>query len=252
MPDIAIDGGSLHVRRAGAGDPIVFVSGLGGTAAFWNAQVDALRNRYSVVTYDHRGIGGSTGAPPYTVEQWAGDLLNLADRLALDRFHLVGHSTGGIISQVFAAMHPERLRSLVLGGTWLNPDRRFRDLFALRKEVLVTMGAEAYRMFGDLLASSAPTEGAPPASDTPRDVVLARIDALLAYSEDGYASRIKAPVLVMAAADDHLVPAHLSLELADAIAGSQMLLLEGGGHFFPRTRIDIYNRALADFWASGQ
>lgn len=253
MPDIAIDGGSLHYRRTGKGDAIVFVSGLGGTAAFWNAQVDAFRERHSVITYDHRGIGGSNGAPPYTAEQWAGDLLKLADHLALDRFHLVGHSTGGIISQIFAAKHPGRVRTLVLGGTWLNPDRRFRELFALRKDVLVTMGEDAYRAFGDLLTSSAPRDGgAAPAADTPRDIVLARIDVLLTHRGDSYAARINAPALVLAAADDHLIPAYLSKELADAIAGSQILLLEGGGHFFPRTRTDVYNKVLADFWASGQ
>jgi aminoacrylate hydrolase len=253
MPAVEIDGGSLHYRREGAGDAVMFVSGLGGAASFWDAQVRAFRDKFSVITFDHRGVGGSTGMPPYTVEQWSADLLRLADHLGLGRFHLVGHSTGGIISQLFAAEHPDRVRTLALGGAWLSPDRRFRDLFALRKDVLVTMGESAYRMLGDLLASSSPWEEdgpAAPSHGTPREIVLARIDALLAYRGDACAARIRAPTLVLAAADDHIVPAYLSQRLAGAIAGSQILLLEAGGHFFPRTRMDRYNAALSDFWAS--
>lgn len=256
MPMVAVEGGSIACQCDGSGEPVVFVSGLGGMGAFWGAQVRAFSDRHAVVTFDHRGVGGSAGTPPYSVAQWAGDLLTIADHLHLERFHLVGHSTGGIISQYFAATHPDRVRTLALGGTWLSPDRRFRTLFELRKDVLTTLGEEAYRAFGDLLASSAEWEqGAsarPP--ETPRDVVLARIDALLAYRGEDHAARIVAPVLVLSAADDHLLPAYQSDPLAKAIAGARTMRFDGGGHFFPRTRAAAYNNALSHFWAeaSGQ
>jgi aminoacrylate hydrolase len=250
MPQIAIAGGALHYRREGEGDAVIFVSGLGGMAAFWLAQIEAFCHRFSVVTFDHRGVGGSTGAPPYSVAQWSGDLLALADYLRLERFHLVGHSTGGIVAQFFAANHPDRVRTLVLGGTWLSPDRRFREQFTLRKDVLLALGEGAYRTLADLLASASAWDAATPAPppDPPRDIVLARIDALLAYRGEDNAGRIKAPTLVVSAADDHIVPAYLSRQLADAVAGSQLLTLAGGGHFFPRTRAGDYNEALSRFW----
>lgn len=256
MPAVAVDGGSIACQDAGAGDPVVFVSGLGGTGAFWGTQIRAFSDRYRVVTFDHRGVGDSSGAPPYSVAQWSDDLLAIADDLGLDRFHLVGHSTGGIIAQLFAATHPDRVRTLVLGGTWLSPDLRFRRLFELRKDVLRTLGPDAYRAFGDLLASSSVWDENARASSagTPRDVVLARIDALLAYRGEPQAARIAAPSLVLAAADDHLVPAYLSVPLANAIAGARTTILDGGGHFFPYTRAATYNDALSGFWAeaSGQ
>ncbi|MGE3991754.1 alpha/beta fold hydrolase [Pseudorhodoplanes sp.] len=252
MPDLDINGGSLRYCHEGAGEAVVFVSGLGGSASFWSTQVATFRERFHVVTFDHRGIGGSSGKPPYTVAQWCDDLLRLVDGLAIDRCHLVGHSTGGIIAQNFAAENPDRVRTLSLGGSWLSPDRRFRELFALRKDVLVRMGDAAYRTLGDMLAASFPRDEAVTAAPTtqpPHEVVLARIDALLAYRGEADAERIRVPTLVVAAADDHIVPSYLSRALADAITGSRLLLLVGGGHFFPRTRSATYNKALSDFWA---
>jgi aminoacrylate hydrolase len=252
MPDLPIQSGLLHYRRDGAGDPVIFVSGLGGNASFWGAQVRAFSDRYSVVTFDHRGIGGSSGPPPYSVAQWSDDLLRLADHLRLDRFHLVGHSTGGIISQVFAAAHPDRVRTLALGGTWLSPDRRFRELFALRASVLAALGNGAYRTLGALVASPdawEETASVAPQPDAPAEIVTARIDALLAYEGAAHVALIRAPTLVLAAADDYLVPAYLSRQLADAMAGSRSTIFEDGGHFFPQTRAPLYNEALSRFWA---
>ena len=125
------------------------------------------------------------GSPPYSIEQWAGDTLRLMDHLKIGRAHLVGHSTGGAIAQVIAAGHPDRIASLVLGGTWARPDARFRRLFEFRARVLREMGPEAYEDLGLTLTLPAglpaDTPSRPSVRHTPPDVVLARIDALLAH-----------------------------------------------------------------------
>ncbi len=254
MPFVEVAGGRIAYDVEGSGDAVVFVSGLGGMAAFWSTQVRRFSPSYRVVAFDHRGVGRSSGAPPYSVLQWSHDLLALLDHAGADRVHLVGHSTGGIIAQTFAVAHSDRVRSLALSGTWLKPDRRFRDQFVFRKEVLSRLGDDAYRMLSDLLAYptpdvTVPVSGKVPMTTQERRIILSRIDALLAYDGEAIAPRIGAPTLVLSASDDYIVPAYLSEAVASAIAGARQVSFDDGGHFFPKTRADDYNAALADFWA---
>jgi len=145
MPLISIGDCSLYYERRGVGFPVLFVSGLAGFASFWQDQVPTFARRFEVITFDHRGIGQSDQARlGWSVERLAVDVVGLMDALRIKRAHLVGHSTGGAIAQVLAIEHPARLASVVLSATWTKTDAYFRRLFALRKEVLQRLGANAY------------------------------------------------------------------------------------------------------------
>ena len=250
------DGIAYEARGVGA--PLVFVAGLGGLGAYWRHQVDFFAARYETVTFDHRGLGGSVKTPPpYTIELLAADTIHLIDELGFDRVALIGHSTGSAICQVIAAQHPDRVAALVLGGGWARGDDRFRLAFKLRKRVLETLGAAAYRELGVLLtaplewgteeslALSSPSPGriAAPAEE----IVLGRIDALLAYDAGDRLKSIRSPTLVLAAADDGLVTPNLSRPLAQEIAGARFTTIDRGGHHFPQTRRELYNRLVDAF-----
>src|SRR3974377_1802127 len=145
MPRISIGDSSLYYERHGMGFPVLFISGLGGFASFWQDQVATFGTRFEVVTFDHRGIGQSDQARlGYTIERMAADVVGLLDALRIKRTHVVGHSTGGAIAQVLAIEHPNRLASVVLSATWTKADAYFRRLFTLRKEVLLRLGPRGY------------------------------------------------------------------------------------------------------------
>lgn len=248
MPRADVAGGNLAYEVAGHGEAVLLISGLGGLGSFWQAQIEAFTQHFTVITFDHRGIGASSGAPPYSMAQWAQDAIALLDHLGIDKAHLVGHSTGGVIAQIAASEHPERVASIVLGGTWAVPDERFRRVFELRRDVQMTLGSEAYSLLGWLLMSPAdePFEGAA-AQPTPANIVAARIDVLQSYEGAARLRRIHCPALVIAAADDVLIPPHMSQRVVDGIAGAQQHVFRSGGHAFPRTRAADFNRTVLEF-----
>jgi aminoacrylate hydrolase len=147
--------------------------------------------------------------------------------------HLVGHSTGGTIAQVLAADHSDRVASLVLGATWARLDARLRKLFVFRKQAL-------YEQVGFDRRSAS--------RHTPQEIAAARIDALLTYDAGERLRSIRNPTLLIAAADDLLVPWQLTELIAEEIAHACLAKLDHGGHRFPQTRVEAYNTLLLEFF----
>lgn len=102
-------------EERGAGLPLVLVQGLGYARWGWEPIADRLAERFRVVLLDNRGIGESEASPgPYTVEEMAGDVVQVLDEAGIVRAHVLGTSLGGMIVQELALAAPERIEKLVL------------------------------------------------------------------------------------------------------------------------------------------
>ena len=101
------------------GAPVVtFSHSLATTLDVWEFQVPALRGSYRVLRFDTRGHGKSSIPPgPFTMEKLVTDVIGLLDHLYIQQTHFVGLSLGGMIGQVLALQHPDRLSKLVLCDT---------------------------------------------------------------------------------------------------------------------------------------
>ena len=259
MPKVSIGDAEIYYESTGDGPPLLLVPGLGGQGNFWAQQVPALSRHFRVIVHDHRGTGASTHSKiQYSVEQMAGDALKLMDALGIDSAHLVGHSTGGAIGQVIAQDHPARLRSLVLSATWAGPDPYFRRLFESRREILTTLGVEAYSRASVLMlappwwvrandAAIAQQHRQAAAASPPVEILTSRIDAIVRFDRRARMGEIRVPALVIVAADDMITPRFYSDELASGIPGAKLVVLEGGGHYTPVIRPEPYNSAVGTF-----
>ena len=253
------DGETLYYEVQGTGPPLALVTGLGGLASFWAPHVAALSERFTVILHDHRGTGRSShSAIRYSVGQMADDLLQLLDRLDIGRAHLVGHSTGGAIGQTLALDRPERVGRLVLSSSWAGADAYFRRLFAVRAEVLRASGTAAYLRASslfmcppvwirDTMARLEESEAAALALAPPPEVVLSRIEAILAFERRAELGRIAAPTLVTCATDDQITPHYFSEELARRIPGAALALAPYGGHFYPAVMAEDFRRTVVAF-----
>lgn len=115
----------LHTVQRGAGDPVVFIHGLGTSAQTWDRCMDLLDDRFACVAVDLLGHGASPvldDPSEYTRDRALDDLDDILaglDRPAV----LVGHSLGGYLALAHAATRPGAVRGIVV----LNTGPGFRD-----------------------------------------------------------------------------------------------------------------------------
>jgi pimeloyl-ACP methyl ester carboxylesterase len=236
----------------GNGAPLVLLHANTGTSAAWEHQVDAFaRAGYRVIAFDRRGMGRSiakpdTGPQPGSI---AGDLDALASHLKLERFHLLGVAGGGFAALDYAAWHPERLRSLVVGAsTGQITEREIAD-FVARIEVPGLRKLPAvYREVGPSYRGANP-EGTrrwmeieeysnqPGAPNQPLRTpnTFAKIAA------------IPTPTLIIAADADLLAPPALMRVWAAHVKNHEWAEVSDAGHAVAWERPDVFNQKVLDF-----
>ncbi len=119
----------------GKGQPVVLIHGLFSSSDVnWRlpGTIKALVPHYQVIAFDVRGHGDSDKPDKeeeYGVEM-AEDVIRLLDHLKIEKAHVVGYSMGGMIAMKVVTKHPERVRSLTLGGMgWLKEGSRLQEFW---------------------------------------------------------------------------------------------------------------------------
>lgn len=255
------DGAVLRVTVSGNGPPLLLVSGLGGTAAFWAGNAAVLAASFRVIRFDQRGIGSSTrGNATCDIDLLARDCVAALDAAGADKAIFLGHSTGGCIGQSLARQAPGRLAALVLSATWLGPSNYMSALFTTRRAILQNDPA-AYTATASLLAYppawleanwpvyETALANAPASAEVIR-TVTERIDALLAFDGSASVGTLTMPTLVLGARDDMIVPAFLQEQLAAALPMAAKIMLDDGGHFFPVSRQSAFTGAVQNWLSS--
>ena len=223
-----------HDLHGDAGAPfLVLPCSLGTSRELWDPALYA--QHFRVLRYEHRGHGESETPPgPYTVEQLAGDALDLLDELGVERASWIGLSLGGMVAMWIAACAPERVDRLVLACTSARVPSP--QVYAERAGVVRAQGVEP-------VADAVVARWFTPAAS---DELRARFRAILvATPSEGYAGcceavadwdfgerlgDIVAPTLVVAGAEDESTPAAHTDLLVRRIPGARGTMLEGAAH----------------------
>jgi 3-oxoadipate enol-lactonase len=254
--------------RAGAGDPVLLVMGLATPRIGWFPQFNALAQSYDVTSFDNRGVGETLFEGSWTVPDMANDAVGLADALGYDRFHLVGISMGGMISQELVLKHPGRVRSLTLiattpGGPEAVPmSPEFAEAMLLpdperrmRRTVELTFGEKFRRENPEMmeLVMSATMSGSVGVTPIGADYsasagFFGQVMAVTAWMGlGGAASRlrdIKAPTLVLHGGADLLLPVGNGKLLARDIPGARLRIWDEAGHALNAECADEVNAEL--------
>ncbi|KAF2716598.1 alpha/beta-hydrolase [Polychaeton citri CBS 116435] len=247
-------------------DLLVIVGGLSDDIATWDLQVPAfLSAGYSVLRYDHRGVGESSRPRgPYTAGLLAQDLRQLLTTLEINKFHLLGMSMGGCITIAYSLAYPNSsdtrssdveptMLSLLLCATYMAPSPFCDRLFACWAEVAKSMGLKALLREVTLWCFTL-------AFFREREAELKDFEsgcgglALLNMGVEGYLAQLnvcqsfdcveelsrlrmegkvlgglrQSQVQVLIPEEDCLIPVALQRELADELVGAGVVATKGG------------------------
>lgn len=222
------------------------------------------RGWVSVVLFDPRGIGESKGVESggYSVETMAEDARRVLDDGGLESVHVVGWSMGAAAALVLALDHPGRVRSLSLLTPWARTDFHLATAFGILRDLAahapgfsaematlwLILSRTAVNAAGEQLHDGA--RSAVAASGFPdAEVLSAYTDSAIAFDVLDRLGSIVVPTLVVGGADDRLVDVGHAREVAAAIPGAQLHVLEGDGatHALPTERADEVNNLLVKF-----
>jgi 3-oxoadipate enol-lactonase len=262
MPYVrATDGVRLHYRESGrrSGPPVLMIQGLGADKSLWNLQRLALAPWYRTIAFDNRGAGRSDKPfGPYSIEQMADDAIAVLDDVGVESAHVIGASMGGVVTQIMALRHPDRVRSLTLACTACRHHPWRKELLAEWADTAQTVGMGAMtseaarwvigpRSFRRL----APAIGwmGPLALSRPAHAFAGQVAAILSI-DDGLADRlsaITAPTLVIVGNQDILTPRGDSEEIAEMIPTAELVVISGAAHGFMIEHATTFNRIMLGF-----
>ncbi|MGH9857284.1 MAG: alpha/beta fold hydrolase, partial [Acidobacteriota bacterium] len=242
-----VNGIQLYYELHGSGDPVLLIPGLGSDTGTWTSVLPALEG-YRAISIENRGSGRS-GKPagPYTTALMAEDAVALLNELGIDRAHVIAKSMGGMIAQMLAAAHPQRVRSLVLACTLMHHDAFGEELLELGRILAEKAGLyETYRLAFLLSYSKEYCMMNRSRLDEAKRLLekVGSRELLEGYIQQSIAcekhdsreaaKQIKAPTLILAATEDTITTAQHAAELSSAIRGSELVLLPRGKHGFWR------------------
>jgi pimeloyl-ACP methyl ester carboxylesterase len=246
---VDVNGTIFVYREIGkkGGVPVVFLHHLTAVLEDWDPRVvDGVAAKHHVVVFDNRGVGGSGGATPQTVEEMARDAIAFIGALGFSRVDLLGFSLGGFVSQAIAQQQPGLVRKIILAGTGpaggesiANVGAVLQDAFGKagasnkhpKQFLFFTQSSNGQAAAGDFLRrlkERTKELDAPVSNET----VQAQIAAIHAWGQGdatGLAT-VQQPVLVVNGDEDVMVPSFNSFELARRLPNAKLSIFPDAGH----------------------
>jgi len=250
-----------EAARAAGRAPLLVMHGLLGSMRNWQAIGKALAREHPVVLVDLRNHGASPWSDEMTYPAMAADVLALADRLAVERFILLGHSMGGKVAMATALCAPERVDRAIIADIAPVPyehefepyikamlgleldaiDRRAAADTALAR----TIDDQAIRQF---LLQNLDFDAAGKAFWKPNLAVLDRaLDAVTGWPGALEAERYDGPALAIRGGDSPYVNDVGEAAMRRLMPAVEVATLEGAGHWLHAEQPQAFIAAVRDF-----
>jgi pimeloyl-ACP methyl ester carboxylesterase len=229
------------------GIPVVFFVHLAATLDNWDPRiVDPIARHHHVIAFDNRGVGGSSGRVPDSVEAMSDDAFTFIKALGFDRIDVFSFSLGGMIAQALVVKHPELVRKLILTGTGPKGGKDIDKVarttyYDMLRATLTRSDPKEFLFFnrdttGRLAARAFVKRLQERTVDRDADIKLTAFRTQLkAITKWGRGtpddlSTITQPTLIANGDNDRMVPSVLSEDLRRRIKDSELIIYPNSGH----------------------
>jgi pimeloyl-ACP methyl ester carboxylesterase len=254
----AASGIDFAYRRVGnRGDiPLVLANYFAANMDDWDPLiVDGLAADRDVITFDYPGIGGSSGATPATVAEFAVDCVGFLHALGLTTVDFLGFSLGGMIAQQIASSHPEMFRRMILCGTGPRGGEKmtFTELSIdeLNDPVALLLNSfftpsDASQAAGHAYLDRLNRREADRDTPVTMTAAAAQLRAIREWGEipttDRYAmlSTIRQPTLIVHGAKDIVVDAVNAIVLEENLCDARLLILPDASHAVQSQHAEVF------------
>lgn len=247
--------GQIVFERSGIGFPLVFVHGYLAGAEIWRTQIEHFKQKFDVIVPNLPGFGQSASLEaPDTIAGFAHKLLDELLAIGVEKFHLVGHSMGGMIVQTMAAIAPNRVDCLVCYGTGpmgVMPDR-FETIEQSRERLNADgLAATARRIAATWFLRGCDAPGyricAELGEKASLQAALASLDAWETWDGRSQLGDIQSPTLVIWGDQDRSYGWEQPEALWQGIANCSLAVVPGCAHNVHMEKPNIFNMILGDF-----
>jgi len=219
----------LHCIDQGQGHPLVLLHGNGESSDYFEHQIAHFCKMYRVIAIDTRGHGQSPrGNKPFTIKQFANDLLDFMDERNIEKAHLLGFSDGGNIALAFALKHPERVDKLILNGANLFPSGVKR-----RYQWPIELGYHIAKWFSKQ------------SDKAKQNTELLGLMVNEPHIDPSELAQLTIPVLVIAGTKDMIKESHTRL-IYNSLPNARLEFIEGS-HFIASKNPKAFNATVEKF-----
>lgn len=252
------NGLTVAYDEVGTGLPFVLLHGFPHNRSLWAPQTSALLEHGRCIAPDLRGFGESGREGPYSMEQYADDVIELLGSIGIDRAVVGGLSMGGYVAFAIWRARPQLVRALVLADTRPGADsadtrRKRTELIALAKEG--GAGAVANAQIDGMVGAT--TRAQNPAlvdglhqmlASAPVAGIVGALQAMMDRPDSTpLLPEITVPTLIIVGEEDALTPVKESRAMHAAIPGSRLEVIPGAGHCSNLEKPAAFNHVLGEF-----
>lgn len=256
---VIVNGVRVGYEVDGHGPPVVLIHGFPLNRSMWRPQIEALRDRFTMIVPDLRGFGESdVPEENLTLDTYAGDVLGLLDALGHQRVALGGLSMGGYVVFRILARAASRIGKVIIADSRAGADSdegRERRYAAIKR--IRTQGPEGF--LGEFTAQLVgPTTKArrPAVMSATKQIVGSPPAASLVAALSAMATRpdsrpllasVTVPTLVVVGEEDTITPPAAAEEIASGVRDGRLVTIPDAGHMSSLEAPDAFNRAVREF-----